>query len=213
MFGLLFEEKHYYNCMKRFFTIIFIFLLIGLANLSLSVMADDVDLPATGDLWDNWNTRDEGREAKPVTDEEFDKAIQQVDKKVNKWKNWAKNRQIPKGKEFNKSNETEMIDNSYGEKQVLPVLCVPVELKVGEDTLPIGHYQVVGEKVDGQAVLKFYQSQYEMAQFPAVETTSDFGEDTISFVKWEPVNDNEIKVMYGSLDMNAYAIIEIKENE
>ena len=72
-----------------------------------------------------------------------------------------------------------MIDNSYGEKQVLPVLCVPVELKVGEDTLPIGHYQVVGEKVDGQAVLKFYQSQYEMAQFPAVETTSDFGEDTI----------------------------------
>ena len=52
-----------------------------------------------------------------------------------------------------------------------------------------------------------------MAQFPAVESTSDFGEDTISFVKWEPVNDNEIKVMYGSLDMNAYAIIEIKENE
>ena len=98
-----------------------------------------------------------------------------------------------------------MIDNSYGEKQVLPVLCVPVELKVGEDTLPIGHYQVVGEKVDGQAVLKFYQSQYE--------TTSDFGEDTISFVKLETVNDNEIKVMYGSLDMNAYAIIEIKENE
>ena len=92
-------------------------------------------------------------------------------------------------------------------------MCVPVELKVGEDTLPIGHYQVVGEKVDGQVVLKFYQSQYEMAQFPAVETTSDFGEDTISFVKWEPVNDNEIKVMYGSLDMNAYAIIEIKENE
>lgn len=62
----------------------------------------------------------------------------------------GKNRQIPKGKEFNKSNETEMIDNSYGEKQVLPVLCVPVELKVGEDTLPIGHYQVVGEKLMGK---------------------------------------------------------------
>lgn len=66
---------------EKIFTISFIFLLLGLANLSLSVMADDVDLPATGDLWDNWNTRDEGREAKPVTDEEFDKAIQQVDKK------------------------------------------------------------------------------------------------------------------------------------
>lgn len=211
MFGLLLTKKHYYNSMKKFLLVIFLFLFVGISSQTF-VLADDVDLPATGDLWDNWNTREDGKEAKPVTDEEFDKALQQVDKKVNKWKNWAKNRQIPKGQEFNKSNETEMIDNSYGEKQVLPVLSLPVELKVDDNILPVGHYQVVGEKVEGQTVLKFYQSQYLMAQFPAVETTCDFGEDTISFVKWEAVNDNQIKVMYGSLDLNAYAIIEINEN-
>ena len=211
MFGLLLTKKHYYNSMKKFLLVIFLFLFVGISSQTF-VLADDVDLPVTGDLWDNWNTREDGKEAKPVTDEEFDKALQQVDKKVNKWKNWAKNRQIPKGEEFNKSNETEMIDNSYGEKQVLPVLSLPVELKVDDNILPVGHYQVVGEKVEGQTVLKFYQSQYLMAQFPAIETTSDFGEDTISFVKWEAVNDNQIKVMYGSLDLNAYAIIEINEN-
>ncbi len=48
-----------------------------------TVYADDLDLPATGDLWDNWNTREEGREVKPVTDEEFDKAIDQVDLNEN----------------------------------------------------------------------------------------------------------------------------------
>lgn len=176
-------------------------------------MADDVDMPATGDLWDNWNNKDDGREAKPVSDEEFDKAIEQVDKKVNKWKNWAQKRKLPKGEEFSQSNETEMINDGYNnETPVYPVLCVPVELAVGEDTLPVGHYQVKGEKINDQPVLKFYQAHYEMAQFPATETNDDFGEETISFVKWEPVNDNQIKVMYGSLDFNAYAIIDIKQN-
>ena len=61
-----------------------------------TVYADDLDLPATGDLWDNWNTREEGREVKPVTDEEFDKAIDQVDRKVNKRKYKQQKRNIPK---------------------------------------------------------------------------------------------------------------------
>lgn len=175
-------------------------------------MADDVDLPATGDLWDNWNTREEGREAKPVTDEEFDKAIEQVDKKVNKWKNWAQKRKLPKGEEFSQSNETEMLNDGYNnETPVYPVLCIPVELSVGEDIVPVGHYQVKGEKINDKPVLKFYQAHYELAQFPAIETNDDFGEETISFVKWEPVNDNQIKVMYGSLDFNAYSIIDIKQ--
>lgn len=50
-----------------------------------------------------------------------------------------------------------------------------------------------------------------MARFPAVETQDDFGENTISFVKWLPQGDKQIKVIYGSLDMNAYAIIDIEQ--
>ena len=53
-------------------------------SISLPTLADDIDAPATGDLWDNWNTRQDEREAKPVSDEEFDKALKQVDQKVNK---------------------------------------------------------------------------------------------------------------------------------
>lgn len=209
MLGLLLDKIYYDKSMKKYLLLLLLCLILSSAVSSLPVMADDVDMPATGDLWDNWNTKDDGREAKPVSDEEFDKAIEQIDKKVNKWKNWAKKRKIPKGEEFSQSNETEMIKEEHQEDS-LSVLCVPVGLIAGENILPIGHYQVKGEKVNGQPVLKFYQAHYQMAQFPAVETQDDFGEETISFVKWLPQGDNQIKVIYGSMDMNAYAIIDIE---
>lgn len=174
--------------------------------------ADDVDMPATGDLWDNWNTREEGREAKPVSDEDFDKAVKEVDKKVNKWRNWANKLKVPRGEEINQSNETEMINNEYNtEAPVFPVICVPVELSVGENVIPVGHYQVQGERVNGSPVLKLYQAHYKFAEIPAIETNDDFDQETINFATWEAINDNQIKLMYGSLDLNAYTIINIKK--
>lgn len=181
-------------------------------SISLPTLADDIDAPATGDLWDNWNTRQDEREAKPVSDEEFDKALKQVDKKVNKWKNWAEKRKIPKGQEFSQSNETEIINNEQEKADnSLPVLTFPFELQIGEDYMPVGHYQIKGEKVDGQTVFKFYQGNIEMAQIPATETNDDFNSETITFSKWEAQGDNEIKIMYGSMDLNAYAFVPIRE--
>lgn len=181
-------------------------------SISLPTLADDIDAPATGDLWDNWNTRQDEREAKPVSDEEFDKALKQVDQKVNKWKNWAEKRKIPKGQEFSQSNETEIINNEQEKADnSLSVLTFPFELQIGEDYMPGGHYQIKGEKVDGQTVFKFYQGNIEMAQIPATETNDDFNSETITFSKWEAQGDNEIKIMYGSMDLNAYAFVPIRE--
>ena len=208
MTGLHFCKIHYIYNMKKLFICI---LLIGTLILPQTAIADDVDLPATGDMWDNWNTRQDEREAKPVSDEEFDKALEQVDKKVNKWKNWAERRKIPKGEEFSQSNETEIINNSEEtSKDSLPVISLPVELKIGEDIVPVGHYQVKCEQTNNGTIMKLYQAHYEIAQFPAIETNDDFGEETISFTKWFTEGDNKIKIIYGSMDFNAYSIIEIK---
>lgn len=193
--------------MKKFLTLIMFgfFVLTG-----SSVYADDLDLPATGDLWDNWNTREEGRELKPVTDEEFDKAIDQVDKKVNKRKYRQQKRNIPKGEEFSQSNETELINIEHGDKNSLPVISLPVHIIVGEDYVPVGHYQVNCEKLeDGSVVLKLYQAHDLLAQFPAIETTEDFDEDTISFAKWFFEGDDKIKIIFGSLDFNAYTVVNV----
>lgn len=188
-------------------------LLLTLFIITPITPADDLEFPSmqSDDLWDNWNTREEGKEAKPVSDAEFEKALEQVDKKVNKWKNWAKRRQIPKGSEYNQSNETEVLNNNYGTEKADPVICIPVEVKIGDGTLPIGHYQVRGKITDGNVILELYQSNQIFAQIKATETDDDFGADSISFAKWDAVDDDKLKIEFGSLELNAYAILDIEK--
>lgn len=189
--------------MKRFFVLLFALFF------TIPVFADDVDLPASGELWDNWNaSQDFYGQDKNVSDEDFDKAIDSLKSKKNKREERLRKKQIPKGEEFSQSNETELI-NEQADKDSLPVVSLPVELVVGEDILPVGHYQVKCEKDGENFVLKLYQSQYLMAQFPAIETDDDFDEDTITFAKWFAEGEDKIKIIYGSLDYNGYAIIDI----
>lgn len=190
----------------------FLLIILSVVLLATPVLADDVDLPATGDLWDNWNgATQDGKEAKAVSDEDFDKAIDQLDRKINKRKYKRLKKQIPKGEEFHQGNETDIIIEQ-SDKNTHPVLSIPVELAVGEDgVLPVGHYQIRGEKDDdGNVYICFYQSQYLMAKFPAVETDEDFDQDTIVFGEWFPEGDKKIKVIFGSMDFNAYTIIDLK---
>lgn len=190
----------------------FLLIILSVVLLATPVLADDVDLPATGDLWDNWNgATQDGKEAKAVSDEDFDKAIDQLDRKINKRKYKKLKKQIPKGEEFHQGNETDIIIEQ-SDKNTHPVLSIPVELAVGEDgVLPVGHYQIRGEKDDdGNVYICFYQSQYLMAKFPAVETDEDFDQDTIVFGEWFPEGDKKIKVIFGSMDFNAYTIIDLK---
>lgn len=178
------------------------------------VMADDVDMPATGDLWNDFGVgHDFYGQDKPVTDEDFDKAIEQVkDKKSRGFFGQKKrNKNIPKGEEYSQSNETDVItDTAENKEDGPPVVSFPVCIKVSEGVLPVGHYQVKGEKNGDSVVLNFYQSQYLMARVPAIETQDDFGEETISFAKWFAQGDDKVKVIYGSLDFNAYVILDIE---
>ena len=57
------------------------FFLVLVSCIIQPVLADDVDMPATGDLWDNWNSsQDFYGQDKPVTDEDFD--TKKLDKKI-----------------------------------------------------------------------------------------------------------------------------------
>lgn len=195
--------------MKRF---LFIFLLMLFA--ARPAVAGDVDLPASGDIWDNYNTNQEfyGQDKPAVSDEQFEKAIEEIKYKQDKLGSWIKKLQKPRGKEYRQSNETEVINEEVEDKDTMPVICIPVDLNVGDGVLPVGHYQVKGEKDEnGNVVLKLYQAQYVMAQFPATETSDDFNEDTITFVKWLSEGEDKIKLIYGSIDFNAYAVLPINQ--
>jgi hypothetical protein len=188
--------------MKKFL----IFLLIALLTAHCSpftIAADFDDIPdVDGSMWDNFSEQAPA-EAKPfVSDSDFDKALESKQRKKKKNKN------IPKGQMYRDSNETTFIQ----ETTELPVLTIPLNLYISENSvLPSGHYQVKGEKVNGKPVINFYQAHYTMAQIPAIETDNDFGEKNINFVKLIDAADGKVKIIFGNMDFNAYAVIDTAE--
>ena len=190
MSGLLIKKYHYYNDMKKLLTL-FIVLFIA----SVPVMADDMDFTSVGELW-NIEHPNLDKEINAVSDEEFEKAFEEKDAKVNKWKHRIERWKRPRGEAFSESNETEQIKTETTAKDTFPVICVPFDLKIGEEILPVGHYQVKGEIVGNQPVLKFFQAHYLMAKLPATETNQDFGEDEILFAKLFIQDENTVKIIF-----------------
>ena len=174
--------------MKKFLTLLFIIIFFS-GNITF----------AEGDLWDNFGDQNVYGQ-KPVSDQDFQKALESKKGKKKKDKN------IPKGESFSQSNETESLTTTVKEPQIL---LIPLNLKADEDAIiPPGHYEVKGERENGKIYLKLYQSHYMIAKLPATETNDDFGEQTINFVKLIPHGDYHVQIIYGSLDFNAYSIID-----
>lgn len=142
---------------------------------------------------------------KQITDEQFQKTLSEVKARQNKKK--KKNKPL-KGSNVNNENSGEYI-NETAEKNIL--LMLPVTLTNTDGTeIPIGHYKIIGEKNGKNVYLDFYQSYTLVAKVPAIETNSDFDEPAINFVKILPYNKKKVKVIFGSMDFNAYTFIPIK---
>lgn len=156
---------------------------------------------AEGDLWDNFGDSNIYGQ-KPVSDKEFEQALESKKGKKKRDKN------IPKGESFSQSNETEQITNTTKE---LPVLLIPLNLKADNSYIPVGHYQVEGVRENGQTFLKLYQAHDIIAKLPATETNDDFDEPTINFVKLLPHGEAHVQIIFGGIDFNAYSVIDIAD--
>jgi hypothetical protein len=172
--------------MKKLLALSFVFVL----SFSNTVFAD-------GDLWDNFGDQN-FYGTKAVSEKDFDNAI--------KVKKGEKKPKKTKGDTFHQGNETEIINQKAEE---LPIVCITTDIKIDDDTtLPIGHYQVMSEKGAGNKIyLKLYQGHFLMAEFEAIETFDDFDEPEINFAKFI-IDGNKYKLIYGSIDYNAYVNLE-----
>lgn len=152
---------------------------------------------ADGDLWDNFGDQNQYGTSKYVSDKDFQNALdsKRKEKKPKKMK----------GDSFQQSNETEAINQIPKD---LPVVCISTPIKVEDDAiLPIGHYQVIAEKRGGKIYLQLYQGHYLITEFEAIETLDDFDEPEINFANF--ITDGNIyKLIYGSIDYNAYVNLE-----
>lgn len=200
--------------MKKLLSIIIALLLLNTLCIGGSALVSQKFLlPAYAegdDLWGSFNTDiSSPKEQRFVSDEEFEEALKKKNKKLDKWKKILLNNGSPRGEQFSQSDETEAINNNQGTDASLPVLALPVEIKVGEGYVPVGHYQVEGKNEDGRIVLSLYQAHNLVARIPATETNEDYEQEEILFANWMSEDDNRIKIIYGSLDFNAYALVDI----
>lgn len=188
---------------KIFFIIIVVIFMIT----NLPTLADELnDTNGIDDILRYTNSVDNAFNGqKKITDEEFQKTLAQVKAKQKKGK---KNKPF-KGNNFNEENNGGYIQET-ADKNLL--LSVPVELTNGDGAdITVGHYKIVGKKLDNSVYLDFYQSSTLIARVPAIETESDFGQSTKNFVKLVPYNEQRVEIIYGSMDFNAYTFVKIKQ--
>lgn len=179
--------------MKKVFLLFFIALLLP-TNLAL----------AEDDLWDNFGDQNIYGQT-PVTDEEFEKALESKKGKPKK----PKDKLLRDGEAFQESNETQTLTKMTEE---LPILLVPLNLELKDGViLPVGHYQLKGAKKGDKFYLQLFQSNELFANIEAVETRDDFGEEKINFARLIDDNGAQVKIIFGSIDFNAYAVVKIAQ--
>ena len=161
---------------------------------------------AEGDLWEHFGDSNiYGQKA--VTDKEFEEALESKRGKPKK----QKDKLLRNGEAYQESNESEFLTAMPKE---LPILLVPIDLVLDEErVLPIGHYQIMGEKKGNKVYLKFYQAHTLLASLEAIETNDDFGEEEINFVRLLSEGEDRVRIIFGSLGFNAYTTLSILQKK
>src|SRR5574344_1604806 len=120
---------------------------------------------------------------KKITDEEFEKTYQKLKSK--------KDKKLKK----NQTYKEEYLKET-AEKNLLLGLPVTLVTEKG-DEIPVGHYEVVAQKVNNKVYFEFYQSYTCVAKVQGTETTNDWNQKTINFVELLPYNEKYIELIYG----------------
>jgi len=171
---------------------------------------------AFADSWDDFTNIDRAWDGqKTITNQEFEEVINKLkenkekkdDKKFNKLLKKISGGGNSLHPEMNVKNEIQELKLSESfDKEVL--LNTPVDLYISGKILEKGFYKVLGEKnKDNKIEISFYQSQFLKGKIEATETSDDFGEQEINFAKIVEYNDSYVKIIYGSIDFNAFAFI------
>ena len=176
---------------------------------SALTMANAEDWSDFGDLDSVWDGQ------KTVTNKEFDDVVNALEEKKNKKEEKKKKKKIKKlvggGKSLHSEVNPSLNDNaeiSLKPKEDGVLVNVPVELWINNKTLEKGYYKVLAERAkDGKIIIKLYQSQFLKAEFFAIETEDDFEQKKVDFAELLPHNDSYMKLIFGSIDFNAFAYI------
>ena len=170
------------------------------------------------DSWDDFSNLDriwDGQ--KSITNQEFEKVMDKLEEKTKQ----KEEKQIKKKRkkmfgggstlhvELNPDSEIQELDILKASKEEGLLLNTPVQLVVGKNVLEKGFYKIFPERDENskKVYIKFYQSQFFKGQVEMTETEDDYGKEVIDFVEVLPFNDSFVKVIFGSVDFNAFTFL------
>ena len=191
--------------MKRIFLVIC--LLITFCMPVFSAQKDDDKEETAGSMADYLGGKDSIFDdpfagQKMYSDEEFQKALEFKKSHMKK-----KKEKKFKGEGRSADDSKTQIDETAEKTIILMLSC---NLVNGDGTfIPMGHYKIVGEQNDNGAYLNFYQAHRLIAKVPAIVTKYDFDQDIINFAKILPYSDDKIKLIFGSIDFNAWTLLRV----
>lgn len=153
---------------------------------------------------------------KTITNQEFEQVMDALQEKSKKKEARKKKRRAKKI-----SGGGTSLHNELDPDKIIPELesvkpladdllvNVPVDLIVDGKMVEKGYYNVLGErdKETKKIYLNFYQAHYLKAKIEATETEDDYGEEEVNFVDIKNYNDSFVKLIFGSIDFNAYAYV------
>lgn len=156
---------------------------------------------------------------KSVTNKEFEDAINTLEANKIKKEEKQRKKQIKKisgggtslHSELNPDSEINALTPAKKNEDGM-LLNIPVNMIIDETPLDKGFYKVIAEKDKNNDIyLLFYQSQFFKGKVRACETDDDYNKDTLDFVELLPYDNHFVKIIFGSLDFNAYAYVRYVE--
>ena len=172
------------------------------------------------DSWDDFSNIDRMWDGqKSITNKEFDQVVDALEERTQKKEEKQRKKKLKRIGGGGTSLHSELSpDSKFSEIQSIKpkddgvLLNLPVNLNVNGKTLEKGFYKLVGEQDElGNVYICFYQSQFLKAKVEAVETQDDYGAETVDFAKILPHNESIVKVVFGSIDFNAFVYLECVE--
>ena len=173
-----------------------------------------------GDDWSDYNNIDKAWDGqKTITNKQFEETMNALQAKSKKKEQKKREKAIKKVKgsslipEMDAHNDdmlNEQPDESFNETQLINI---PVDFISNNQVVERGFYKVLGEKKSDGVYILFYQAHQLKARIKARETNDDFEQDCIQFVKLTPCNDHQMKLIFGSVDFNAYVYLTFIEPE
>lgn len=170
--------------------------------------------------WDDYGDLDRVWDGqKTVTDKEFNEVVDALQEKAKKKENKKKFKLFKKISGGGTSLHNELnYDKDIQEIKPLKendegvLVNIPVNIILEGTVLEKGFYKVFAEKDKyGKIQISFFQSQFLKGKIEAVETEDDFEQPNIDFAEILPYNHSYVKMIFGSLDFNAYVFIPYKE--